>query len=40
MSAQPKGKQSPQRFASFWLKFKAAVATGDKEAVSIEHSAD
>ena len=34
MSAQTKGNQSPQSFASFWLKYKAAVASGDKEAVS------
>ena len=34
MSAQLKGKQTPQSFASFWLKFKAAVASGDKEAVA------
>ena len=34
MSAQTRGKQTPQSFASFWLKFKAAVASGDKEAVT------
>jgi hypothetical protein len=34
MSAQLKGKQTPQSFASFWIEFKAAVASGDKEAVS------
>ena len=34
MSAQRGGRQTPEDFASFWLRFKAAVSTADKEAVA------
>lgn len=34
LSAQTRGKQTHDDFSSFWLRFKAAVAASDKEAVA------
>src|SRR5262245_66362096 len=34
MSAQTRSKQTPEDFASFWPRFKAAVSAADKEAVA------